>query len=663
MLPFLSRSLPLLAHKQSNCTEIPWIEAQDRQPANLVFERLSCTIREFLPGASGKKRWVLRKILDNASGQASAGQILAVLGSSGAGKTTFLDILTGRKNTGFVTGSIYANGQPFWKLKRRAVGYVMQEDTFLSTLTVREHLQYTALLRLPQSMPYSTKMARVEELLRDMGLAEVASTRIGSVDKRGISGGERKRLSIASELVVKPQILVLDEPTSGLDAHGAFKVVSLVKHIAQQTGCTVVLSIHQPRSNIFAMFDNLLLLAHGKAVYSGPASGAVAHLERHGYQCPEHFNPADFLIDTVHSREVVENLMRPLPIGTVEFSEAPEEAAPSSAAATEEEKAQLLSAATTPDVTVTVTPEPGETSRLEAQKLLGLPSADEAEYVTSYATQLYYICKRTLVNVIRNPALLRMNYSLVLVVSLLMGGLYFKMSNDLAHGGIQNRMGMLFFIVCLLSFIAITSIDTFFTERAIFVRERANSCYRTSAYYFGKILCDFLPQRIIPPLVLGSVVYWMSGLRSDTLDHFALFLVIIVLLSLASAALCMVISCFTPSVAVGNLIAILTLFFSLLFGGFLVMKSGMKPWLHWICLLSIFNYSFEALMINELNGIWVEFNPAGHSITPINGKELLINMGMNVNDLSFDVAMLGVVTGVFIIAGYILLRFFVKERR
>lgn len=283
-------------------------------PATLTFRNLCYEIE-----TAGERRRVLKGI----HGIVKPGQCMAIMGASGAGKTSCLDILAGKTKRGNVIGEIFINGEvPTRKQFKRISGYVDQEDTLMGTLTVYETLLYSAMLRLPRNMSRADKERRVRETMMELGIEHIADTMIGVPGRRGISGGEKRRVSIAMEVVTSPSILFLDEPTSGLDSFNALSVVQSLVTLAKKYNRTIIMTIHQPRSNIFAMFDRLLLLAEGGyMVYSGPISkmadnepqtsksgmdspkdnifAKVSVLENWlndiGVPCPRGFNLADYL--------------------------------------------------------------------------------------------------------------------------------------------------------------------------------------------------------------------------------------------------------------------------------------------------------------------------------------------------------------------------------
>ncbi|KAF8519557.1 hypothetical protein JB92DRAFT_3141717 [Gautieria morchelliformis] len=257
----------------------------DHVPASLHFSSLSYTLGS-------------RTILDGITGHVKPGQVLAIMGASGAGKSTFLDILARKNKKGLVTGTMLVNGRAVKDDDfRKVVGFVDQEDTLMSTLTVYETVLYSALLRLPRDMSIEAKKFRTLETMQELGILDIRDSRIGDTGRRSISGGEKRRVSIACELVTSPSILFLDEPTSGLDSFNAFNVVDCLVTLARNYNRTVIFTIHQPRSNIVALFDQLILLAQGKLVYSGALAKCQAYFEHIGHPCPPGFNIGDYLID------------------------------------------------------------------------------------------------------------------------------------------------------------------------------------------------------------------------------------------------------------------------------------------------------------------------------------------------------------------------------
>ena len=230
------------------------------------------------------------------------------MGPSGSGKTSLLSILGGRTPKGATIasgegGGVLFNGEPLTKGAKRQLGFVLQDDLLYESLTVHETLYFAAMLRLPKTMTPAQKRDRVDSVISALGLSKCRDTIIGGFFRRGVSGGERKRVSVGHELLINPSVLLLDEPTSGLDSTTAMRLVTTLRSLAAG-GRAVATTIHQPSSRLFQLLDKLLLLSEGHAIYYGRAPLATDWFARLGYRMPYGVNAADFLLD-VASGDVV----------------------------------------------------------------------------------------------------------------------------------------------------------------------------------------------------------------------------------------------------------------------------------------------------------------------------------------------------------------------
>jgi ABC-type multidrug transport system ATPase subunit len=251
-------------------------------------------------------------ILDGVTIEAQAGRLLGVIGPSGAGKTSLLDVLGGRSPCSHskTLSGVTSKSVP----DAASIAVLDQNEQFFGLLTVRETLEFVIQLEADRhvmsdpSTPFagggdSPKLRRestISGLLRDLGLEKVQHSRVGDAHHRGISGGEKRRLAVGCALLANPKLLIADEPTSGLDGYQAQRVVALLRHTARTRAIPAVATLHQPRSSIWATLDDVVLLAHGgRVVYRGPREAAMAHFAALGYPCPSHVNPAEHLIDLV----------------------------------------------------------------------------------------------------------------------------------------------------------------------------------------------------------------------------------------------------------------------------------------------------------------------------------------------------------------------------
>lgn len=617
------------------------------------------------------------KILNNIYGLVEPGQCLSIMGGSGAGKTTLLDILAGKAKSGTVEKNIYVNGKilPATDYKK-IVGFVDQEDHLIPTLTVYETVLNSALLRLPRAMDINSKIAKVHEVLNELRIYHIKDRVIGSDFKRGISGGEKRRVSIACELVTSPSILFLDEPTSGLDAYNAKNVIDSLVKLAKDFNRTIVFTIHQPRSNIVSLFDKLVLLSEGDLVYSGDMINCNDFFGKNGYQCPLGYNIADYLIDiTVDHKKILK-------------------------IASEEDPHEAFLSQTTSEADVTREwehlavhrdeynyqqvdgPNDGKiiqiTNKLPQifyesplainlrQEILHLANnpldLDIQQHLlkrASFWTQFSILSSRTFKNLYRNPKLLLSNYVLSLMVGLFCGLLYYHVSNDIS--GFQNRLGLFFFILALFGFSSLTGLHSFAEERIIFIRERANNYYHPLAYYASKMVCDLIPLRVFPPIILLSILYPLVGL---TMDHngFVKALMVLVVFNVAVAVEILIVGILVKDASTSTIFGVLILLFSLLFAGLFINSEDLKfttKWLQWI---SLFHYAYEALAINEVRDLILREKKYGLSIE-VPGAVILSTFGFNVAAFWKDVSALLAWAGTFLVLGYVFLHFYTYERR
>ncbi|KAL5491007.1 hypothetical protein EMCRGX_G016220 [Ephydatia muelleri] len=470
-----------------------------------------------------------KRILWNVSGHALQGHVLAVLGPSGSGKTTLINTLAGR--TRITSGSITLNGQKMSRKLKRKVSYVLQEDLFFANLTLRETLRYSALLRL-SSKDYTIRerLDKVETIISKLKLEDCANTLMGNSLARGVSGGEKKRANIGCELLTNPALLLLDEPTSGLDSSSALSLLQLLCSLAQEDGRIVVASLHQPSSQMYHMFDGLMLMAKGKVGYFGPASNAVDHLAGLGLPCTLHYNPADYMLEVVTNQDTRRILIGEDPPVKRSTAAQPwwKKCCPkllcTKETPVEVEKEEEIS------VSVVVPSKEMEELEIEASDVVekktdaGHKRVKELKWPTSWLWQFGVLSVRTF-RQSRHVILSKTSLIQTIAISIISALVWFQIS--LTEAGINNIFGLLFFFVTYWGFSPLFSaLFAFPSERVIVNKERASGSYRLSSYFAAKMLSE-LPLNVLLPSFYLFIVYWACGLNPTPTAFFGTWSIMI----------------------------------------------------------------------------------------------------------------------------------------
>uniref|UniRef100_A0A671WBZ3 Broad substrate specificity ATP-binding cassette transporter ABCG2 n=1 Tax=Sparus aurata TaxID=8175 RepID=A0A671WBZ3_SPAAU len=524
-----------------------------------------------------KRKTSPREILVDLNGIMRPG-LNAILGPTGSGKSSFLDILAARKDPSGLSGEVLIDRAPQPPNFKCLSGYVVQEDVVMGTLTVRENLRFSAALRLPCSVPQSEKEARVNHLIKELGLTKVADSKVGTQMTRGISGGERKRTNIGMELIIDPSVLFLDEPTTGLDASTANSVLLLLKR-------TIILSIHQPRYSIYRLFDTLTLLVNGKMVYHGPAPNALDYFANIGYPCEPHNNPADFFLDVING-DFTFHKHKPLFTHSESIFNSRQSI---EGRLVEEYRNSSYSSDTR-----------AELDRIVQEKECILcPKSRTITYNSSFFHQLRWVLKRTFQNLMLNPQTSVAQLGVNIFLALIVGAIFYGVKDD--QSGIQNRMGALFFITTNQCFSTVSAAELFIIERKLFVHEYISGYYRVSVYFLSKILSD-ITLRTITSVIFSCIVYFMIGLKS-TAAAFFLFTLTVTLVAYTATAMTMAISADQSVVALANIFMTITFVFMMIFSGLLVNLPSIMDWLAWLKYFSIPRYGLAALKINEFVGL------------------------------------------------------------
>ena len=507
-----------------------------------------------------------RQLLDNIQGWVKPGTLGALMGSSGAGKTTLMDVLAQRKTEGTITGSILVDGRPLPVSFQRSAGYCEQLDVHEPYATVREALEFSALLRQSRDIPDAEKLGYVDTVIDLLELHDLEHSLIGRVGA-GLSVEQRKRVTIGVELVAKPSILIfLDEPTSGLDGQAAFNTLRFLKKLAA-AGQAVLCTIHQPSAQLFAQFDTLLLLTKGgKTVYFGDIGDNAAtikdYFERNGAPCPPHANSAVHMIDVVSG-----SLSRGRDWHRV-WMDSPEHTAVVS-----ELDLMIEHAASKPPGTVD----------------------DGHEFATTYATQTKLVTQRMNIALYRNTEYI-VNKFVLHISSALFNGFTFWMIGD-SVADLQNVLFTVFNFIFVAPGVIAQLQPLFIERRDIFeTREKKSKMYHWAPFVTGLIVSE------IPYLVICAVFYYVcwyytAGLPADSNKAGAAFFVML-MYELMYTGIGQFIAAYAPNAVFASLVNPLLIGVLVSFCGVLVPYAQITAfWRYWIYWLNPFTYLMGSLLV------------------------------------------------------------------
>ncbi|XP_044867662.1 ATP-binding cassette sub-family G member 5 isoform X2 [Mauremys mutica] len=426
-----------------------------------------------------------RQILKDVSFHIESGQIMAILGNSGSGKTTLLDAISGRlRQKEHFFGDVYMNGQ---KLKKEqfqdCFSYVQQNDSLLGYLTIQESLTYTALLALQKHSSDFIKK-KVDAVMAELSLSHVATNVIGSRILGGISGGERRRISIAAQLLQDPKVMLLDEPTTGLDCMTANQIVLLLSELARKDRI-VIITIHQPRSELFRLFDKIAIMSFGELVFCGAPPEMITFFSDCNYACPEQSNPFDFYVDLTsvdtQSKERELETYRRVHIITSAYKNS-------------EIFRKTLEAIE-------------RTKRMKDLPAIPFKSKDSPSAVS----KLWILLRRTTRNFSRDKTGIIMRLSQNLLFGLFLALFLLRLKNDLLKGALQDRVGLIYQCVSALPYIGMLNAVALFPPlRAVSDHESKDGLYQKWQILLAYIL-HFLPFSIISVAIFSTFIYWRTA--------------------------------------------------------------------------------------------------------------------------------------------------------
>lgn len=564
-------------------------EEPSEPPCCLSVSKISYSVSErvglWWDLSSCRKRWT-RQILNNVSFHVESGQIMGILGNSGSGKTTLLDAIAGRIGAaGTLLGDVFINGRKIKRAKfQDCFSYVLQSDNLLSYLTVEETLTYTAQLALQRHSAEAIRK-KVSAVMAELSLTHVAHTVIGGRFFPGISGGERRRVSIASQLLQDPRVILLDEPTTGLDSMTANQIVVLLAQLARRNRIVIV-TIHQPRSELFRVFSRIAIMSRGELVFCGEPEEMVTFFSQCGYECPEYCNPFDIYVDYT----------------SVDTHNSEREAA------TFSRMQAIASSYQRSDIYQNMLAK-AKRSRQRADKP-AIPFKNKES--PSGATKLQVLFRRTCRNLSRDRMGVLMRLSQNLIYSMFVAFFVMRLDDDVSKGAVQNRIGIIYQSIGASPYTGmLNAVSLFPALRAISDQESQDGLYSKWQMFLAYIF-HHLPFSILSVCIFTSFLYWTMGMNPEMLRFLCFTAVVLVphlIGELLTVALLGVVQ--NPNM-VNTGVALLNIAGILLGSGFFRSTQQMPQVFQWLSYLTFQKYSCELLVVTEFEGLDLTCNAPGN---------------------------------------------------
>ncbi|RLN13749.1 hypothetical protein BBJ28_00017787 [Nothophytophthora sp. Chile5] len=599
----LGRALPQMEVRFNNLSISADVVVVEEDDNKTELPTLWNTAKKSVAKLSAKKHVVRKEILKNASGVLKPGTITLVLGQPGSGKSSFMKVLSGRfpleKNI-TVEGDVTYNSVTQETLMKRLpqfVAYVTQRDKHFPVLTVKETLEFAHRFcggqlskrgeeKLTKGSPEENKAALdaakalfahyPDVVIQQLGLDNCQDTIVGNGMLRGVSGGERKRVTTGEMEFGMKYVTLMDEISTGLDSAATFDIISTQRSIAKKLQKTVVIALLQPAPEVFDLFDDVIILNEGEVMYHGPREQIVGYFESLGFACPPDRDVADYLLDLGTNQQrkyeaVLPSSLMKHPRLASEFAD--------HFRRSDIHKNMLASLEAPYD------PELLENVSNDIDPM--------PEFHQSFWDNTWTLMERQTKVTMRNTAFLKGRAIMVVVMGLINASTFWNVDPV----NVQVLLGVLFQAVLFLSLGQASQIPTFMAARDIFYKQRGANFYRTASYVLSCSVAQ-IPMAIAETVVFGPLVYWLCGFVSSA-SAFIIYLIMLMLTNLAFAAWFFFIASVSPDLHISKPIAMVTVLFFVLFAGFIVAKSQMPDWLVWIYWIDPIAWCLRGLAVNQ----------------------------------------------------------------
>ncbi|KAL3672584.1 hypothetical protein V7S43_001879 [Phytophthora oleae] len=598
----LGRALPQMEVRFKDVSISADITVKDETDVKVELPTLANELMKSVRAMGAKKHTVRKQILKNVSGVFKPGTITLVLGQPGSGKSSLMKLLSGRfPNAKNITmeGQVTYNGAPANELLRRLpqfVSYVTQRDKHYPSLSVKETLEFAHACcgggfserdeqhfthGTPEENKAALDAARAmfkhypDIVIQQLGLDNCQNTIVGDAMTRGVSGGERKRVTTGEMEFGNKYVMMMDEISTGLDSAATFDIITTQRSIAKKFRKTVVISLLQPSPEVFELFDDVVILNEGHVMYHGPRAEALDYFESLGFKCPPRRDVADFLLDLGTDKQ-----------GQYEVDSIPSSGIPRSAS----QYADVFTRSAIYAGMMEDLHGPVHPSLIEdkAKHMDPIP-----EFHQSFWDSTMAVMRRQIVLTSRDMAFLVGRSIMVIMMGLLYSSTFYQFEETNA----QLVMGIIFNAVMFVSLGIQAQIPTFIAARDVFYKQRRANFFRTSSFVLANSVSQ-LPLGLAESLVFGSIVYWMCGYVA-TFEAFLLFELMLFLTNLAMAAWFFFLACASPDLNVANPLSMVSILFFVLFAGFVITKEQIPDYLIWVYWINPMAWGVRALAVNQ----------------------------------------------------------------
>jgi len=548
------------------------------------------TLRKMLFGSGPKHRV---DILHDLTGRIPSGKMTLVMGPPGCGKSSFLKVLAGQLYVGRkkLEGSILYNGEPPDSgkyLLPKIADYIDEKDQHAAALTVQETFEFAWLVTTNGHHSYGVAkdeegaeylnrddkiMGKVNSVIRALGLEGCRNTVVGDGMLRGVSGGQKRRVTVGEMILPPRRIKFMDAVSNGLDSSTTYDIFKSIRLVTDVIGVTPVVSLLQPTPEVFDMFDELILLSEGRIIYHGPRSYVLQYFESIGYHCPDNVDVADFLqeLPTLEGRRFIDNSKEDVPRGTA-------------ALVNTFKRSELFSVMLKQMDT-----------ELEESKNYKWPEFVREPYATTTWDAMKLCLERQTKLTMRDKDFVVGRLMQAVVIGAIAGSLF----NDTEEEDVQTLGGVLFFGVLFCALSSMSLLPVIFDQRQVYYKHARANFFPTSSFVVAQTAVLY-PIQIAEVIIFSTIIYWSVGMSdADSGTRFLTFLLIIFAFALTATQLFRLVASFMPDPVTAQPVSGVSTVLMVLFSGYIVPKSNIPPGWEWFYWLNPLSWALQSVTINE----------------------------------------------------------------